>query len=84
MSDDLFSIEENAAPERPHRPVVISPKRHVILQRLRSQPSITLAEAVELIGGNIYANKNFHVGNVLSAMVKAGLIKRVKRGTFSL
>jgi len=72
-----------SAVQNPNR-VVISPKRRMILVTLRERQTLTLDDAVELIGRDIYANKKFHVGNVLSAMVKQGLIRRVKPGVFTL
>jgi hypothetical protein len=61
-----------------------SPKQSVILSALRHQPEITLAEAVKLIGGNLYCNAEKHVGALLSNMVKRGMIERVKPGVFRL
>lgn len=60
----------------------MSPKQSKIMEHLRRNSSIDLATAVELIGGDIYTNKKFHVGNVLSNMVKRGMINRVKPGLF--
>ncbi|MFK5893244.1 MAG: hypothetical protein QM504_08495 [Pseudomonadota bacterium] len=37
-----------------------------------------------MIGGNIYQNKNKHVGSVMSRMVDNGLIVRIKKGVFAL
>lgn len=61
-----------------------SPKQSAILAALRDKPEITLAEAVQLIGGNLYCNAEKHVGVTLSNMVKRGMLKRVKRGVFCL
>ena len=44
---------------------------------------LTTDDAVELIG-DYYCNARFHTGNILSRMVKAGLIYRIKRGVFGL
>jgi predicted transcriptional regulator of viral defense system len=61
-----------------------SPKQSVILAALRQRERLTLSEAVELIGGDIYTNQAFHVGNILSRMVKRGMIRRIKPGLFCL
>ena len=45
---------------------------------------ITLDRAVELIGGDIYHNERFHVGNILSNMVKRNILVRLKRGVYTL
>jgi hypothetical protein len=60
----------------------MSPKQQRIMDALRVSETITLDTAVLLIGGNIYANAKFHVGNVLSNMVKRGMILRIKPGLF--
>ena len=57
-------------------------KHQIILDALEESGRVTLAEAVELIGGDIHANKSFHVGNVLGNMVKRGMIQRGKPGVF--
>lgn len=43
---------------------------------------ITKKEVVEMFGGNYYCNAAFHVGNILSRMVNAGLLVREKPGIF--
>jgi hypothetical protein len=45
---------------------------------------VTLKEAVRLVGGDIYANTEKHVGSILSNMVKQGMLIRVKPGVFKL
>lgn len=45
---------------------------------------IKKADAVELLGGSYYCNESKHVGDVLSRMVKAGLLTRVKKGVFEI
>lgn len=62
----------------------LSVKQRIIVDALKTVDTITLAEAVELIGGDIYSNKKFHVGNVLGNMVKQGLIQRLTNGVFTL
>lgn len=81
---DLFGEQESADEAKKERPPVKTPKRQAILSALRERGILTLDEAVEIIGGNIYHNERFHVGNLLSAMVKAKMINRVKPGLFSL
>lgn len=55
-----------------------------IILHLHKNKTITLDEAVNLIGANIYTNKNSHVGATLSRMVNRKLIKRIKPGLFEL
>jgi hypothetical protein len=59
-----------------------TPKPQAILEYLRDHETITKKEAVVLIGGSYYCNAAFHVGNVLSRMVKSRLIARIKPGLY--
>ena len=59
-----------------------SEKQQKVLDYLEANGQITLGEAVMIIGRDYYCNERFHVGQVLSRMVKRGLIKRVSRGLF--
>jgi predicted transcriptional regulator of viral defense system len=59
-------------------------KQYQIRSFLVYQKKITLDQAVDLIGKDIYTNKRKHVGMVLSRMVKNGTIKRIKNGVFEL
>ena len=43
---------------------------------------ITLDQAVDLIGASYYSNERFHVGNVLSRMVKSQKLTRIRPGVF--
>jgi hypothetical protein len=61
-----------------------SPKQQVILKTLANQREISIAQAVRLIGGNIYCNEAKHVGSLLSNMVKRGMIQRIRPGVFAL
>ncbi len=61
-----------------------SKKQDAVLAFLREAPTITLDQAVAVIGRNLYANAKFHVGNVLSNMVKRGMLRRIKPGLFAL
>lgn len=62
----------------------MSPKQTEVMKFFADHEYLTINQAVELIGKNIYHNASFHVGNVLSNMVKRGMIRRVKRGVFAL
>lgn len=55
-----------------------------IFEEARKNGQITKRQAVELIGKRYYANADKHVGDVLSRMVKSGLLKRIKNGVFEL
>lgn len=83
MSDPFQLTSETPAQSHTHY-VTMTPNRHVILAALREKPELTLTEAVQLIGGKIYTNERFHVGNTLTRMIKAGLIRRVKPGVYAL
>ena len=61
-----------------------SRKQIAIIDHLCRHGDITIEEAVLIVGGNIYANERFHVGNILRNMVKRGYIQRVQRGVYSL
>lgn len=85
--DDLFTVDSNAVSVGSTALFGNSrksPKQSAILAALRDKPEITLAEAVQLIGGNLYCNAEKHVGVTLSNMVKRGMIQRVKPGVFCL
>lgn len=45
---------------------------------------ISKKEAIELIGHSYYYNEAFHTGNILSRLVKSGILKRLKPGQFEL
>lgn len=63
---------------------VLTPKRREIIAYLRTHGSITLGEAAQLVGGDIYYNQRKHTGALLAGMIEAGLIVRVKRSTYQL
>lgn len=63
---------------------MLSPKQRTILEAVRVRGTLTLDEAVGLVGGNVFTNERFHVGTVLARMVKRGLIVRKKPGIFEL
>lgn len=61
----------------------LSTKQQIIVDHIRKYGHITKQEAIPLID-TYYSNAAFHVGNVLSNMVKRGYIVRFKRGVFEL
>lgn len=61
----------------------LSTKQQAIIDHIRKHGQITKQEAIPLID-TYYHNSAFHVGNVLSNMVKQGYIRRVKRGVFEI
>lgn len=61
----------------------LSTKQQIIIDHIRKHGQITKQEAIPLID-TYYCNAAFHVGNVLSNMVKRGYIRRIKRGVFEL
>ena len=56
----------------------------MLMEYARTHKVITKKEAVQLIGGKYFCNADKHVGDVLSRMVKSGLLKRIKNGVFEL
>lgn len=62
----------------------LSAKQARIIRALRDAHTITLDEAVRLIGGNHYCNARKHVGALLANMVTRALIQRVKPGLYRL
>ena len=77
----LFPVTETAVTQRAP---VLTPKRRTILEYLRTNGVISLAQATQLVGRNVYHNERKHTGAVLAGMVEAGLIVRAKRGEFRL
>lgn len=45
---------------------------------------MTKKRAISLIGNFYYCNASKHVGDVLTRMVKSGLLRRVKRGRYAI
>lgn len=62
----------------------LSRKQRAIVQYLAINKTITLAQGVELIGTDIYANACKHVGVTLANMVRRGIIVRIAKGIFAL
>jgi hypothetical protein len=46
--------------------------------------NLTKKQVVDAFGHWYYANAAFHIGNMISRMVNAGLLIRVKNGVFKL
>lgn len=61
---------------------MMSKKQRLVMEFCAEHGSITLEQAVKLIGGDVYANESKHCSAVLSNMVKRGFINRVSRGVF--
>ena len=61
----------------------MSAKQQAILSHLAAAREITTAQAVELIGRNLYANRAKHVGALLGNMLKRRMLVRVRRGVFA-
>ena len=57
-------------------------QKAIINKAKENDGQITKKEAVELIGGNYYCNAGKHVGDVLTRMVKSGLLERIKIGVY--
>lgn len=81
MNEDFFPEVSSAAGKRAP---VLTPKRREIIGYLRTNGTISLAEAAQLVGGDIYHNQRKHTGALLAGMIEAGLIVRVKRSTYQL
>lgn len=84
MQTDLFGnqISDVDATAPAKRDTAISKKQRAVLLHLHKHGTITLDEAVDLIGRNIYHNAHKHTGAVLANMVRRGLIRRTKPGHF--
>ena len=81
MDSNAVSVESTALFGIARKP---SPKQGKVLAMLREKPEITLQEAVDVIGTDIYANACKHVGVTLANMVKRGMLRRIKKGVFGL
>ena len=59
--------------------------RETLIQIARANDNkLTKKQAVEAIGRRYYCNEAKHTGEVLSAMVKRGILRRDKPGQFTL
>ena len=63
---------------------MMSKKQRLVMEFCAAHGSITLQQAVKLIGGDVYANQSKHCGALLSNMVKRGFIVRKHRGVFEI
>ena len=61
-----------------------SPKQRDILKLFRPGFEVTKQTVVDAYGGAYYHNGQKYIGEILSRMVKQGLIERVKPGVFRL
>lgn len=62
-----------------------TPKQRKILQMAQEMGGeFTKGDAIELLGSGYYCNEDKHVGDILSRMVNAGFIVRIKPGHFTL
>jgi len=60
----------------------MSPKQQAIIDHIKVNGSITKAQAVELVGGNIHHNAQHYVGQILARMIRRGMILRKERGVY--
>lgn len=60
----------------------ISGKQRTILKHLQDNRQISKKEAVELLKHYYYYNASKHVGDILTRMVRKGILKRVRRGVY--
>lgn len=57
----------------------------IIRFAMQNENKISLDEAILIKGvDTYYCNERFHIGNILSRMVKTGFLKRLKPGKFEL
>lgn len=81
-ADLLFDVTPSIPPIGANRPT--SRKQKAIIEYLTLNKEMTLAQATELVGGNVYYNQRKHTGALLSNMVARGLIQRKSPGSFAL
>lgn len=63
----------------------MTPKQKKIIAFAQSKGgTFTKSEIVEAMGGNYYCHGDKHIGQRLSVMVNANLLKRVKPGVFEI
>lgn len=64
---------------------IMTDKQKALLVYARANDNkITKKEAVKLIGHHYYHNASKYVGEILSRMVNAGTLTRIKQGSFQL
>lgn len=57
-------------------------QRKLILEYIAQNGTITKKQATEICKHFYYSNASKYVGEILSSLVKAGVLERVKRGTY--
>lgn len=64
--------------------MALSRKQALIVNFMRGKESTSKKEIVEKFDHWHYTNSDFHIGAILSNMVKRGIIKRIKNGLFKI
>lgn len=60
-------------------------QRLIIGYAMQNENKISLDEAILIKGVNTYyCNERFYIGNILSRMVKNGILKRINPGRFQI
>jgi predicted transcriptional regulator of viral defense system len=63
----------------------MTPNQRAIINIAKANEGIvTTKAAIDALGHQYYYNAPLHVGESLSRMVKSGILKRVKRGSYLL
>lgn len=62
----------------------MSPKQAILLTAFRKDIRLTLAQCVQLVGKNIYANREHYVREILNRMIERGWVIREKPGHYAL
>jgi len=60
----------------------MSPKQQILWLEFHNNETVTLDRATELVGGDVYCNQRFYVGQILKRMIDNGWIERVGRGLY--
>ena len=82
-NDTLFELsKQSTLPTSKRRPTV---RQFQILEFIKlSGGECTKAQIVDKVGKRYYCNAENHVGATLGRMIKAGMIKRVKNGVYTI
>jgi hypothetical protein len=62
----------------------LTEKQTILINHCREKGQITKKEADELLKGHYYYNHSKYVSEVLARMVSAGILQRIKVGTYRL